>query len=107
MQFCPKCGSILIPEKKKNRTKLVCNRCNYKGKNASSIIIKEKVNLKREDKIEVIDKRIETLPKTKEECPKCKNDKAFYWTIQTRAGDEAETRFFECVKCKYRWRAYS
>ena len=23
------------------------------------------------------------------------------------AGDEAETRFFECVKCKNRWRSYN
>ncbi|RLG67435.1 MAG: transcription factor S, partial [Methanobacteriota archaeon] len=31
---------------------------------------------------------------------------AYFLPVQTRAGDEAETRFFECVKCKHRWRAY-
>jgi len=105
MQFCPKCGAILLPQKEENRTKLMCH-CGYKSKSSSSIVIKEKVKLKKEDKIEVIDKKIETLPKTDTKCPKCDHVKAYYWTLQTRAGDEAETRFFECVKCNHRWRSY-
>lgn len=104
IQFCPKCGAVLIPQKDK---KIVSCSCGYKSKQKPSLVIKEKIKLKKEDKIEVVDKQIETLPKTDEECPNCGNNKAYYWTLQTRAGDEAETRFFECVKCKHRWRSYS
>ncbi|MBS3171381.1 hypothetical protein J4449_02085 [Candidatus Woesearchaeota archaeon] len=28
------------------------------------------------------------------------------WLVQTRAADEAATRFFKCVKCMHTWRAY-
>ena len=42
----------------------------------------------------------------KEICPECGHDKAYYELKQTRSGDEAPTRFFECEKCKHKWRAY-
>ena len=103
--FCQKCGSILIPKKDGRSTSLACS-CGFVSKKKEEMIIKENVQLKKEDLIEVVDKRIETLPRTKETCPKCKNPEAFYWLVQTRSGDEAETRFFKCVKCAYTWRAY-
>lgn len=39
-------------------------------------------------------------------CPKCKHKKAYFWTMQTRASDESETKFYKCVKCKHTWRVY-
>jgi len=32
MEFCPKCGSLLVPEKVGRSTRLVCPRCKYKSK---------------------------------------------------------------------------
>jgi DNA-directed RNA polymerase subunit M len=32
MEFCPKCGSMLLPKKSGRSTRLVCPRCKYKGK---------------------------------------------------------------------------
>ena len=81
--------------------------CGYKEKSKESLLIKEEVQEKKEDKIEVVDKKVETLPKTKEECSKCKNPEAYYWLVQTRAADEAATRFFRCTKCSYTWRSYT
>ncbi len=108
MQFCPKCGSILLPkELAGKKSKLVCKKCGYKSREKKSIILKEKVKLGREDKIEVIDQKVETLPKIKADCSKCGNKKAYYWLLQTRSSDEAETKFYECVKCGHRWREYS
>ena len=66
IQFCPKCGAVLIPQKDK---KMVSCSCGYKSKQKPSLVIKENIKLKKEDKIEVVDKQIETLPKTDEECP--------------------------------------
>ncbi len=103
MLFCPKCGSILIPKEEGRKKRLTCS-CGYSSKEEDDILLQE--NLKKDTKIEIIDSNIEVMPKTNEECPKCKHRQAYFWTVQTRAGDEAETRFFECVKCKYRWRDY-
>ena len=103
--FCSKCGSIMVLDR--DKSKLNCVNCKYSPrKKVSSVILSEKVELKKDQEIEVQDKKIENLPKVKEECSKCGNRSAYYWTLQTRAGDEAETRFFECTKCKHRWRAY-
>ncbi|MDD5331764.1 MAG: transcription factor S [Candidatus Nanoarchaeia archaeon] len=103
MMFCQKCGSVLVPGRDKDGIILKC-KCGYNSRARKNVLITEEVKLGREDKIELVDKKIETLPKTKEECPKCGNNTAYFWTIQTRAADEAETRFFECTKCKNRWR---
>jgi transcription factor S len=102
MLFCQKCGSVLAPNPK---TKTIKCSCGYVHRQKIDLKIKETID--SASKIEVIDKTVEVLPKTKEECPKCKNSTAFFWTVQTRAGDEAETRFFECTKCRHRWRDYS
>ncbi len=98
--FCPKCGSILIPKEKRH----VCS-CGYSTKEKEEIKLKEKTKEKK--LVEVISKTIETDPKTSEECPKCENKEAYYWLVQTRAADEAETRFFKCTKCGYKWRSYT
>ena len=107
MQFCPKCHTILLPIKKRNKTVMKCQACNYTSKKKENIILKEEIKLAKEDKIEVIDKNITTLPKTEMECPKCHHNRAYYWLVQTRAADEAATRFFRCTKCGHCWREYS
>ena len=107
IQFCPKCGSILLLEESGRRSKLVCNNCNYKTREKKNIILKEKVSTEDREKIEVVDKTIETLPKVKIDCAKCGHKRAYYWMAQTRSSDEAETKFYECCKCGKRWREYS
>lgn len=104
--FCPKCGSILVPKKVEKKKILACS-CGYKSKDSELATIKETVR-NRSKEVEVIEKGdIETLPKIDVECPKCRNDKAFFWTLQTRASDEPETKFMKCVKCGHVWRDYN
>ena len=93
MEFCPKCGAVLI-EKRKN---FGCARCNYSTKEKVKLKTSEKVEAKQE--IAIIKKDTNTLPVVNEKCKKCGHDHAYFWAIQTRAGDEAETKFFKCVKC--------
>ncbi|GAG06987.1 unnamed protein product, partial [marine sediment metagenome] len=59
-------------------------------------------------KVEVVEtEETPHLPLIQTECPKCKFKKAYFWTVQTRAGDEPETKFLKCKKCKHIWRDYN
>ncbi len=94
----------MSPKEDGKKTYLVCS-CGHNSLEKDDILMKE--NIRNVKKIEVLDdKSQQTMPKTKEECPECGHHTAYFWTQQTRASDEPETRFFECVKCKNRWRAY-
>jgi len=65
---------------------------------------------KEAEKIVVIGKKeqnIRTTPQVKTNCPKCDNDKAYWWMVQTRGIDESSTQFYRCTKCGYTWRDYS
>ncbi len=106
MLFCEKCGNLIVPRKDGKKVEISCT-CGFIPKKRPDLILKEEVKLDKKDEIEVVDKKIEILPKTNEECPKCRYKEAYYWLVQTRASDEASTRFFKCVKCSYTWRAYS
>lgn len=101
MQFCPKCGAMLIQKGKSSG----CSRCTYRTKGKADLKVKEE--LKSESAVSVIkDKDVDVLPTVEENCPKCKHKEAHFWTMQTRSGDESETKFYRCKKCKHTWREY-
>ena len=100
MEFCPKCGAVLIQKRKKDG----CARCNYLVKGKIKLTTSEKIGEKKE--VAIIKKETQTFPIIKEKCKECGNDKAYFWTVQTRSGDEAETKFFRCTKCEHTWREY-
>tara|TARA_Y100000034_G_scaffold100894_1_gene124789 strand:- start:206 stop:514 length:309 start_codon:yes stop_codon:yes gene_type:complete len=102
MMFCPRCSAMLLPDLEKKQIK--CSSCNYKEGKNKNIVVKEKITTK--ENIKVVEKNIETLPKTQINCPKCENGQAYYWLVQTRSSDESETQFFRCVKCDHQWRDY-
>jgi len=83
--------------------KLVCGKCGTEVKVKGSSVVVEK---QRQKEMVVLEKKIDILPKTRIECPKCGNKEAFWILRQTRASDEPETRIFTCTKCEYRWRQY-
>lgn len=101
MEFCPKCGAILI-EKRKNYG---CPRCNYFSKEKPKLTVSEKIESKKPIVI-VKEKENEVYPIVNDECKKCGHERAYFWTVQTRASDEAETKFFKCVKCGHTKREY-
>lgn len=97
----------MVP-KKGAKKGFVCSKCGYEEKVIRKPKIKEK--LKESTKFGIFDENVmekKTLPETKAKCPKCGNDKAFFWMAQTRAGDEPETKFLKCTKCGHTWREYS
>jgi len=100
----------MVPQKKGGDTVLKCLKCGHEKtvSNPGAYRITRVTKRSPEDVILVVDRevKVETLPKTKVECPKCGFAEAYYWEMQTRAGDEPATRFFKCAKCGYVWREY-
>ncbi|OLB46556.1 transcription factor S [Candidatus Bathyarchaeota archaeon] len=107
MQFCPKCGSTLLPSKMEKKVFMACAKCGYTSSRADKVI--SRLSHERENIIVLgkEEQKIRTLPKTKAECPKCNNHEAFYWLVQTRGADESSTQFFRCTNCGATWRENS
>jgi DNA-directed RNA polymerase subunit M len=117
MEFCPKCGTRLVPKKCKDEKRetltLICQKCGYKKQ-----IISEKATPKvakviqhnPQQQVAVIgreEQKLRTLPTVRIECPKCGNNTAYVWQVQTRGADESSTQFLRCTKCGYTFREYS
>ena len=95
MEFCPKCGAILMMKK----TKAGCPRCSYTAKGKVNMEMKEKV--KEQVIVAVVDEKVgEVHPITDFKCRKCGHNKSYFWIRQMRSGDEPESKFYKCIKCK-------
>lgn len=105
IEFCKRCGTILVPAKKGKSVAFRCRRCSYETKKPvqSLKIVEEK---KRKKGVVILEKDVTLLPMTQMECSKCGNRQAWYWLQQTRSADEPPTQFFRCTKCKAVWREY-
>lgn len=101
MEFCEKCGGIILLIEGVAK----CSKCGFKPKKKIKIEASEKIN-KKESVAVVNEEADNTYPEVDMVCPECKNKKAFFWTLQTRAADESETKFYKCTKCKHTWRKY-
>jgi len=109
MEFCDKCGGLIVPKKTKRTTIFVCRKCGKRKTIKNKRKFKLSVStVKKTGKIVVVDnkQKIDTLPRTTITCPKCEHNRAYWWMQQTRAADEAPTRFYKCVKCRHTWREY-
>lgn len=117
MEFCSKCGSRLEPKKskigKESSLVLACPKCGYK-KSETDIAIEPKltkvIQHSPQQFVAVISKeeqKLNTLPTVRVECPKCGNNNAYVWQVQTRGADESSTQFLRCTKCNYTYREYS
>ncbi len=102
MEFCPKCGGILLIEGDKSPA---CAKCGHRHKGKFKLQVSEK--LAKGERVAVIkENELSTYPIVEMKCPECKNKEAFFWTLQTRSSDESETKFYKCVKCEHTWRFY-
>ena len=90
------------PDKEKGGA-LVCSRCGFASGLKAGKMTESR---KPEVKVGVVEEEREVYPKIEAHCPKCGNKEAYFWTLQTRAADEPETRFYRCTKCKRTWREY-
>ena len=103
----------LRPDKDAHQQTLIyyCSNCGHKEKlKERSLKEKTEDELANSPQIKVVgekEEKLNSLPTTKMECPKCGHNEAFWWFLQTRSGDEPPTQFYRCVKCNHTWRSYS
>ena len=102
MEFCPKCGAMMLPVE----GVLTCNSCGERLEDTSDEEYKVSEEIQETDNVKMLGDDVDVGPVTNETCPECGNDKAVYKLLQTRSADEAPTRIFTCTKCKHTWRAY-
>ena len=112
MEFCPKCETRLVAKRKKDGKGcyLSCPKCNYRKPADDDACTTKLAAPKPKEHLVVIGKKeqkLQTLPMTAIECPKCGNNTAYVWQVQTRGADESSTQFFRCTKCNYTFREYS
>lgn len=116
MEFCPKCGTRLVPKKgkcEKESLTLSCPKCGYKKQVTSEKTapkVAKVIQHNPQQLVAVISKeeqKLRTLPTVRIECPKCGNNVAYVWQVQTRGADESSTQFLRCTKCGYTFREYS
>lgn len=117
MEFCAKCGSRLMPRKEKTGKKayllFVCPKCGFTKQTLSEKIAPKVARVAQPDPQKLVavisrkEQKLRTLPTVRVECPKCGNNLAYVWQVQTRGADESSTQFFRCTRCKYTFREYS
>jgi DNA-directed RNA polymerase subunit M len=95
--FCKKCGSVVIPGKER------CGNCGELVERMSEI--KETIEKKKPQVYS--DEEIDVRETTKQECRKCKNQRAYVSRVQLLPADEAETEIYQCTKCSHTWRGTS
>lgn len=102
MEFCSKCGGILLIEGDKSPT---CAKCGHKYKGKLKLQASEKLAVP--ERIAVVkESELNIYPVVEIKCPSCKHKEAYFWTMQTRSSDESETKFYKCVNCEHTWRVY-
>jgi len=114
MQFCPNCGMWLkiklVKTDKDSFMALTCDKCGYFSKSVKDEDVRMEEESESSAPIKVVGdeaNQIRTMPTTALECPRCHNNEAEWWFVQTRSGDEPPTQFYRCTKCSYTWRQYS
>jgi DNA-directed RNA polymerase subunit M len=112
MEFCSKCGAILVPKKIKSGDQtmffLACSKCGSKVKETDEDMKLRGKTIDHSPKqlVSVIDKKnqLSTLPTIQVTCSRCGNNTAYAWQVQTRGADESSTQFLRCTSCNYTFR---
>jgi transcription factor S len=108
VNFCEKCGSLLIPERRDDGiVKLFCKTCKAESKEKfkdASYQVKSKIDHTVKDRLTVIEEEFDIRPIIRVACPKCNFAEARYWEAEDRRKEEWETTtYYQCVKCNWVW----
>ncbi|ATZ60920.2 MAG: transcription factor S [Methanosarcinales archaeon Met12] len=102
MEFCPECGSMMLPFD----NGMKCRKCGYIKEREGTNLILKKRRIERD--LSIIEGSEDLgLPTINMRCQECGNNRAYWWLRQLRSADEGEVRFFRCTKCGKTWREYN
>jgi len=112
MEFCAECGSRLVPKKvnsgKQALLMLACTKCEFKKQelNNKPMMFEKVFEHTPKQYLAVIGKeeQLSILPTLHIDCPRCGNNTANVWQVQTRGLDESSTQFFRCLRCGFTYR---
>ena len=109
IQFCPKCGSMMVPNKDEENIGWKCRKCGHAQAmgDKRELVLKKKTTTKVVIPVFDLDKTKDKLSTIEIECHKCGGNQALWWIQQTRSGDEPATRFYKCIECGHTWREYA
>ena len=112
LEFCSECGSRLKPVKvnsgKQTMIMMACTKCGQKTHGDVGNKFYEKFIVHSPKQLVAIigkeEQELTTLPTIRIECPKCGNNTANVWQVQTRGLDESSTQFLRCLRCGHTFR---
>jgi transcription factor S len=113
LRFCPNCETRMKPRIEQGV--VLCPKCGFTAEKdqheplskTKKLMAPPENNSGSSLKIMDSDNVPSALPTTTVDCPKCGNNVAFWWMLQTRSADEATTQFYRCTECGHTWRNYS
>lgn len=98
LDFCEKCGSVLVPVALGEKHFVFCKNCDSVKKADKNLISKEKI-IHAEPKGEGVSKEENSFADYPSICPKCGYDKAEIIDIGVLISDEDNLFFIKCGKC--------
>ncbi|MGQ9760052.1 MAG: hypothetical protein ACUVQ5_05750 [Candidatus Methanomethylicaceae archaeon] len=95
MEFCPKCGKLLIPDKRAGKTFLICKSCSFEkpASEAKGYKIVQPVEEKKRRKTLIVEEPTKIVKKRKEEERELMADyyEVFLENYEEAGADETET----------------
>ncbi|HSV49982.1 MAG TPA: RPA12/RPB9/RPC11 RNA polymerase family protein, partial [Candidatus Acidoferrales bacterium] len=106
MEFCAECGSRLKPVKVNSGNQalimLACTKCGHKEEETKPTPFSGKIIEHNPKQLVAVigkeEQELYTMPTIQIDCPKCANNTANVWQVQTRGSDESSTQFLRCTR---------
>ncbi|MEX2016846.1 MAG: hypothetical protein WD876_00015 [Candidatus Pacearchaeota archaeon] len=99
LKFCPKCGDLLVPEKKGKESEFIalCGKCGFSRKMRP---LREKEKVRKGERVgRGVIKNENPLATYHSKCPKCGYDKAQIIDMGIFYSDEDNLIMLKCGKC--------
>lgn len=115
MEFCAECGSRLQPKKINSGNQvmimMVCKKCDKRQQSNEVAKFNAKIIEHNPKQLVAVigkeEQELHTTPTINIDCPRCGNNSANVWLVQTRGSDESSTQFLRCTSCGFTYREYT
>ncbi|KLO13012.1 hypothetical protein SCHPADRAFT_828654 [Schizopora paradoxa] len=102
--FCPTCSNCLVISAETGHNKWACNTCPYEFPITKQMTSRQRLQRKVVDDVLGGEAAWRDADQTTVTCPKCENNRAYFYQLQIRSADEPMTTFYRCTTCTNQWR---